>query len=484
MKNICLIYPTSYDVELGVFPPLGLCYIAAALEEKGYQVIIIDRDIIRRKGDNPDHALKKTLDEHKPELVGITATSPLILDANHSAKVCKKVLPNLKVAIGGIHPTVLPHETLESCPEIDIVIRGEGETTMSEIAEGRSLKDIAGICYRDNGKICSRSNRELIRDLDTLPLPARHLCDMEFYLRPTVRTIRGVLLRATHIYTARGCLFRCNFCAGQAIFGHKVRFRSPKLVADEIEHLVSSYGIDGLRIDEDMFLANKKRAIKICNELIKRGLHKKIVWSAQTSVRVVTKEMLEMMKKAGCIQVEYGFESGSQRKLDIMRKCTTVEENYRAAKLTKEVGLRIMANILVNIPGETKEDFIKDIEFVKETKPDYVALNKFMPFAGSEMSEDIKKEGMLPCDWGTVHGNAEQNKEINFTEMSNEEFWELYNNFTKQFIMPRGLVSSIKFLFFKNIFTTMKRFMRNPGPSLDHLLFVLIKRAWHNLLRR
>lgn len=115
MKNICLIYPTSYDVELGMLPPLGLCYIAAALEEKGHQVIIIDRDIIRRKGDNPDFALKKTLDEHKPELVGITATSPLIPDAYHSAKVCKKILPNLKVAIGGIHPTVLPQEILEGC---------------------------------------------------------------------------------------------------------------------------------------------------------------------------------------------------------------------------------------------------------------------------------------------------------------------------------------------------------------------------------
>lgn len=450
--KVLLIYPllsrrrAAVDENKQFWPPLGLAYLASVLDASGHKVEILDRDMVLRKNeldfDKVDAVTLSKIREFKPGIVGISVTTPNMPDVTHTSELIKKSFSDIMLVAGGPHVTGEPVSTLQEAPHIDIVVRGEGEYTLLELAEGNSIGDIAGVTYRKGKEISSNPERELAVNIDSLPLPARHLLDMKFYTRPSRFTSRNLSLRTTSIFTARGCPYRCSFCAGPLVFSGKVRFHSPERVIREIEELISKYDIEALYFAEDMFLSSKKRAEELLGLFIKNGINKKIKWIAQAKASIITEDLLGLMKEAGCVGVEYGFESGSQRVLDLMNKKQKVEESLRAADLTRSARLRFQANIITGYPGETVEDFKETLKFIKKIKPNMIGFNIFMPLPGTPSYEKLKSDGKPLPRWEDV-GDQEASQ-ANYADMPAGAFERLYLEARLKVILPINLKNFIR----------------------------------------
>ena len=302
-----------------ITPPLNLMYLGGALENASMSVKIIDDDL-EKLGHEEISRIASKID---PNVVGITATTSTIKNALNYSKLLKKVLPDSLIVIGGPHTTFQPVETLKSDDSLDAVVMGEGEATMIELAEkycetnNGKLNDIKGITYHDrkNDNIKMNPARPLIRDLDTIPFPARHLVPFESY--------GATQNESSDMITSRGCVFSCGYCSSSLIMGKKFRSRSPKNVADEIQEIVDRYKIKNIAFMDDTFMLNKNRANLIADEIKSRGLD--IGFVASSRVDMVDKTLIEKLKSAGLNTLYYGVESGSQRVLDSYEKGDNIE---------------------------------------------------------------------------------------------------------------------------------------------------------------
>lgn len=450
--NISLIYPllsrsrSLIDENKQYWPPLGLAYIAAMLEKHGHIVRIIDRDLLLRNNkmnfEKTDIAMDEIIENIDSDVVGIGGTTPTISDVFYVAKRVKSRNPNRIVFVGGPHVTAEPISTLKGCDYIDGIVRGEGEFTMLDLTNGLPFEKILGLTYKSNGKIISNDDRPLCSDIDSLPFPARHLLDMKFYTRPSRYISRNLSLRSTSIFTARGCPYQCNFCAGPLFYGRKVRFNSPQRVIDEIRELIDVYAIEGLYFAEDMFLSDKTRARKFMALFKENKFDRKIKWFAQLRANIVDKELLEIMKDAGCAQVEYGFESGSQRILDLMGKNIEVEKNVAVAKITRKSGLRFQGNIIAGYPGEREEDFRKTMSFLWKIRPNTIAFNLFMPLPGTPVYKILKEKGRVVPGWDII-GDPEAFN-FNYADMPPGRFEKLYMKARVTTVLPLNLFYFLK----------------------------------------
>ncbi|MDD5136356.1 MAG: radical SAM protein [Candidatus Omnitrophica bacterium] len=450
--KIVLIYPllsrarSLVDENKQYWPPLGLAYIAAVLEKSGHKVKIVDRDALLHKYamsfERTDEETLAVIGRENADMVGFSATTPNVGDVLTFSSKIKKSFPGVKIVLGGPHSSGEPEYTLNLTNDIDALCRGEGESTMLDLASGKALGEIPGVSFKSGKTIVHNAERPLINNIDDLPMPAHHLLDMEFYLRPSRFTSRNLSLRTTSIFTARGCPYRCNFCAGPLIFSGKVRFHSSQRVLEEMERLITDYGIEALYFAEDMFLSDKRRANEILELFIRKGINKKIRWFAQAKVNVIDKELLVLMKRAGCVGIEYGFESGSQEILNRMNKKSRVEDNVKAAKLTEKVGLRYQANIIAGYPGETKEDFEMTIAFLKKIRPSNIGFNQFMALPGTPEYVRLKRTGDISYDWENV-GNPEGGK--NYTAMTDRDFQKVYAKARILVILPLNLANFIRY---------------------------------------
>jgi len=382
---------STFDKLISSNPPLGLAYIAAYLEKNGYKNIeILDMKVLGLTFNEIESKIRKT----KPDIVGITAATGQISSTSKIISIIKKIKPNTVTVIGGPHPSALPKRTLREV-NADVCVIGEGEVTFLElvkiIEKNVDLKNVDGICFRNgNDKIIINKRRELIEILDELPFPARHLIPpLEEYRHSSSF---GENKLHTSVMTSRGCPFRCKFC-DKSIFGRTFRTRSVKNVVDEIEFLVKKYGVEEIRVFDDLFTVNERRVKEICNEIIKRELN--FSWCCEARVNSVTPEMLKLMKKAGCTQIDYGIESGSQEILDLLNKDTNLDEIRNAVKWTKEVGIKIKGYFLLGLPGETKKLIEKTIEFAKSLDIDYAAFFFYSPYPGTPLYNSLNKYGKI-----------------------------------------------------------------------------------------
>lgn len=375
-------------------PPLGLAMVAAVLKKKGYSVKILDLPALGFF----ENSLPTIIQQEKPDVVGITAMTPTINSAVSVAKKVKESDSNIIVVLGGAHATILPEETLQNVPEIDIIVRGEGEQTTLELVRvleenPSSINRVLGVTYREGARIESNPSRPLILDLDALPFPAFHLLPIEKYrLHPPFGRRSPVM----PIITSRGCPYRCIFCS-KSVFGKKYRSNSPVYVVDEVQLLNEEFGVKEVKFYDDVFTLDRKRVVAICMQLKEQGID--IPWTCETRVNLVDSELLGVMKDAGCYMIEYGVESGNQRVLDNLKKDITLEKAIEAFRLTHEAGIETVAYFMLGSPQETSETIKETIEFAKKLDPDFVQFSITTPYPGTELYSLAVGEGYVPEKW-------------------------------------------------------------------------------------
>jgi anaerobic magnesium-protoporphyrin IX monomethyl ester cyclase len=377
----------SMKFVLNVIPPLGLAYLAAVLEQHGYDVRIFDCSVGISLPQLMAH-----LKEYQPDVVGITSTTPAFPDARRTAESVRQVLPQAAIVLGGAHVSAVPEALSHDCFDVGVI--AEGEQTMLELVqqiEGDGLSDltgIAGLALRRDGEVELTEPRGYIKDLDTIPPPARHLLPPLSAYSPTPASYRRLPLAV--LMTSRGCPYQCTFC-DRKVFGNLTRGHSPERVVAEVEEALHRYGAREIRFFDDTFTYNKKRVLEICELFRKKGL--RFPWTCLTRVGAVTKELLQTMKDAGCWQVLYGLESGDPGVLASLKKGHTVEQNEQAVRWAQEVGLGVRGDFIVGTPAETKESLERTLQFTKHLKLDYAHFNKFVPFAGTELYEELVEQG-------------------------------------------------------------------------------------------
>jgi anaerobic magnesium-protoporphyrin IX monomethyl ester cyclase len=367
------------------FIPLGIGYLASVLEKKGYDVNVIDCQALKLTLNE----VKNELSKRQPDVVGLTSTTLTYKPALEIIKVAKKALPNCLTVIGGSHVTFWDDEALEECPQLDVVVRKEGENTLLELVQkldaGKSFSDVLGITYRKDGKIVKNADRPYIKDLDSLPFPAFHLFPLKQFNK------YGNIIFP--VMTSRGCVYWCEFCTAVRMFGRKYRMRSPKKVVDELEYLYKKYGEKQYTFYDDAFTVDQARTEEICNEILRRDL--KIKWDCETRVDMVTKDLLQKMREAGCIAVWYGVEAGSQKVRDAMGKGISTQQTFDAFKWTKEAGMIAVASIILGFPGETKETAWESVKLLEKINPDEIGIYIATPYPGTPMYDYVKKMGWL-----------------------------------------------------------------------------------------
>ena len=398
MKILLINPPYSaeerYGKDLGRFgplnEPLGLAYIAANLEKAGHEVAILDAPALGIGSSE----IPPLMAGRGYGIVGVTMLTPMYARSIEVVRVIRGASPDCAIVVGGAHPTILPRETLLENPEIDFAVMGEGERVMVSLArameQGRGWSDIPGIAYREGGEIRVHPPQSPVADLDDLPMPARHLLPMDSYRMTRSRS------RSSHAYTvsvARGCPFECGFCC--RIFGRKVRHHSVARILEEIRLLVESYGAKEINLEADTLTLNKAFLFSLCEGLIASGLSKRIVWTCESRVDTVNPELLKKMKEAGCWQISYGVETGTQRLLEIIQKGITLEQIEKTFRITKKVGISIRAFYMLGLPTETREESLRTISFARKLDAGWSQFTLFTPFPGTVLYDLALREGGL-----------------------------------------------------------------------------------------
>jgi len=378
----------EYTSLISVIPPLDLAYCAALVRKHVPKacVSILDANVLKLN-------LIKQL-EHiknlKPDILIFTA-------ATHSINAVKYICQALqgekiiKILIGS-HGSAFPKETLKLITELDIVVYGEPEITVSEIvqslAEGKELSSIRGIYYRNNGVISNTEPRNLLKDLDELIFPARDLLPNRLYFSPYSSGV-------TAIQTTRGCPGQCTFCDSHLINGQVYRERNPDRVVEEIEECLRKYKIKYFAIIDHTFTANRAFVAAVCNGIIRKNIHKKIHWACNTRVDMLTDQLALLMKQAGCIQVGIGIESGYNAGLTSLRKNITETQIKEAIQRLKRVGIIAMGYAIIGFPKDSLESIEETKKRIFDFNPHTLQLSFATPLPGSDLYEYCRKDNRI-----------------------------------------------------------------------------------------
>ena len=372
-------------------PPLGLASLAAVLEKDGHQIEILDANALQLS----EHDVVEKVSG--ADIIGITAMTPIINSAIQIAKGIKQNNPDSTIILGGPHATILPEETLNNAPEIDIIVKGEGEETIVELCntlEGDGhIGDVRGIVYRNNGTIESTSIRPPIMNLDSLPFLAYHLLPLDKYkLHPP----HGREYPVMAMLASRGCPYNCIFCS-KSVFGSKLRCQSPERTVSEIVYLKEHFKVKEIAFYDDIFTLNRKRTIQFTKELEERNLD--IPWTCEARVNLINEELLREMKKAGCYMIAYGIESGNQMILNNLRKKITIEQIKSAVETTHKAGIQSVGYFMLGSPGETPETIRQTIDFAKSLPLDFAQFAITIPFPGTDLYDLYLSSGNKNTKW-------------------------------------------------------------------------------------
>ncbi len=429
--------PPIVDEEQGFFPPLGIMYVAAYAEKHtDHQIEILDAQVEQLSYLQIEQEIRK----RKPDIVGITVMTFSLIDSLSTAKIVKKVDQNIKVVLGGPHVSIYPEETIR-LPEVDYIVLGEGEIAFTELLQNltdrEKLRNVRGLVFKDNGGTVNTGVRDFVKDLDSLPYPARHLTPYKKY-----RSLLAKESCITTMITSRGCPFKCIFC-NRPHMGKQLRARSAGSVINEMEEC-TRMGISEIAVYDDTFTFNRQRAIDICDGILSKGL--KIKWDIRTRVDLIDKDLLIKLKQAGCDRIHYGIEAGTPEILKVLKKGTTLEQVRNAIRWSKKVGISTLAYFMIGSPGETREQIMQTINFAKKLEPDFAHFSITTPFPATELYMLGLKEGIIKSDyWRDFAKNPSENFETPYWEenLPRKELIELINLAYKKFyVRPKYVIKS------------------------------------------
>lgn len=441
--------------------PTGLLSIATMLHAHSHEVRVFDAYY-------SDDELLKRLKQYRPDLAGTSFMTTEYQRASAILQRCRQELPGTILCAGGYHVSALPERSLRELP-LDFLVLSEGETTMLEVAsrdlKNKDLEGVKGVAYLDDsGKFVRNTPREFIPDLDSIPMIDRELLDggMSWYLT-LPGNIRGHFVeRCTTILTSRGCPGNCIFCSSRAMWTNRLRQRSVTNVLSEVEFLLGRYCIKGLFFLDDTFTANKSWVLKFCREWQRRKIS--LTWGCSARVNTVDDEMVEAMKEAGCVQLDFGVESGNDEVLKSLHKGQNRRIIERAFESVHRHGLKSLACFIIGTPGETPEQMMETLEVAKCIRPDFAIFSILTPLPGSPLYDIAIEKGWITgqesfnIDWSIRHSE----KPVMGVTVTPERLLQIRSKMEDAF-------------FFTNYLGYAKPLLQNPSFVLGLLAQVLLE---------
>ena len=434
-------------------PSIGLLLLAAKAREIGYEAEIIESDLENYSAQE----VAEMLLEKKPKFVGITLFTVGVFNAGIIAQILKERAPEIVILVGGPHMSSMGYETMNKFHNFDVAVINEGELILEKllynIENEESLESVDGIIYREKDGSIRRTQRpQDIESLDSLPMPAWDLLPKfpEAYLPAIYDYPRAPV--ATYS-ASRGCPFLCEFC-DTSTFGAKIRYNSPQRVYDIMKHLSEEYGIKHLQFIDDLFVAHNQRVQDFSKLLIANPID--MTWSCTARVNTVKPDTLALMKQAGCWEISFGLESGSDWLLDEMKKSQRVETAVEAVKWTHEAGIRVKGLLMLGYPGETQETINETKDFVKNIPLTTMNLSKFTPYPGSPIYRKLYGASIIEDDWERLNGMNFVYQAEGFTEEQlDTQYQEILTGFYKR---PKILLYYTKMSLYN--LTHLKRLLR------------------------
>jgi anaerobic magnesium-protoporphyrin IX monomethyl ester cyclase len=418
--KISLIHPQL--IYLPSQAPLGLGYIAASLEQEGHEVQFIEGAFL------PDgESIARSVKAFGANLVGISVMISYYSNAIDLSRRIKEQNPDIPILLGGPHPSVVPDDFLKF-DTIDYVLVGEGEEAFADMANSIDAgtfdrHKIPGLRWKGGSSDIPHTSR--LRDLDSIPWPARHLMPMEQYRHRNYIVSYGMHGGNFNLITTRGCPYRCNFC-DHTVFGYKPISRSIQNVVNEIEHTVKKFNIRNFDIMDDTFTMRKEFVMEFCDELMARNL--KVFWCCRLRVTGVTREMMQKLANAGCVRFSVGIESTDETVLKATNKKISSQEVVQVLKWAKEFGMLTIGNFMIGNIGDTRETIYKTLAFSLQTKeidiPSWVML---VPLPGTPVFEIGKQNGWIRSyNWDDYRMNIKDLPVWRNEALSHKDLKEIY----------------------------------------------------------
>ncbi len=459
-KKIVLIHPMGECWVAGekdvarianIMPPLGLCSLAAWVEQHGHEAFI--HDCYAHPGDYEKvYDLVRT---EQPEFVGFTATTSAFLEGIRIVEKIKAIAPNTTIVCGGAHISALRESLMKDYPVIDYGVVGEGENTLLYLME-QDLQDAEvpesfehhGLLYRREGQVVFTGflPRQEALDLDSLPYPAyEKLAGFpDAYNLPIFNYPKGP---GTTIVSSRGCPYTCSYC-DRTVFKSSFRYNSPEYMLKMLLHLKERYGIRHINFYDDLFTLHKKRVVGFCNLMLER--EPGVTWNCAVRAEHIDLDLLKLMKKAGCWMISLGIETGDPELLKLHRSNSDLEMIRSKVKLIKQAGIRTKGLFIMGLPGETEESIDRTFNYALELPLDDLNLAKYTPFPGAPSYEGVREHGTFNEDWELMNcvnfvfipnGLTKERMEVRYKEFyyrHHQRFHILFDYFTMLWRSPNS----------------------------------------------
>ncbi|MBC2703779.1 radical SAM protein [Desulfobacula sp.] len=427
-KKILLVNPSCLDTRISGedahIVPIGLYYIGALLIENSFETKLVN---LADGRDDPVKVFKKLVTTEQPDVIGFSVINPNRWNAMECARAAKQFNPDITIVFGGPAPTFLARHLLTACPDIDFIVAGEGEITFLELItqlENKSIgpfKNINGLVFKKDNRIVRTSTRHRVEVLDTLVHPSKYFIYQ-------------------HLAMSRGCPGKCTFCGSPKFWGNQtLRFHSPKWFADEVESLVKK-GVTHFYISDDTFTTDKQQVIEFCDHIINRKLN--ITWNAISRVDAIDEDILFSMRKAGCIQLSFGVESGSEKIRKILGKPIKRDKIINTFSLTASYGILPRAYFIYGSPGETDKTIQESIDLLKDIRPLSAIFYLLVIFPGTYLyqkmvnqhliSDDIWYQKIEDIPWFEVDDHLDFAKVKAFGDRLRSEFYNNLDAFARQ----------------------------------------------------